>query len=185
MVSRPATDRQILDLQNAESATAWIMSFVAKFCAKKKEDNINTYGTIQDLQATNFFLSMCRKNAIIELRSLISPRNLIETSYKDFRLVIQNYFSLRERVIKAERAKFLSVIQGVRESEARYWDFEKLNTPANPDEELLKIKFISCLRDLEANLRLPDGFKAKAAISDIEMTKNLQFISQAMAFASS
>ena len=49
MVSRPATDRQVLDLQNAESATAWIMSFVAKSRAEKKKDKVNADGTVQDL----------------------------------------------------------------------------------------------------------------------------------------
>ena len=50
----------------------------------------------------------------------------------------------------AEKAKFLSVIHGVGESddnflarpreEARYCDFEKLKTVANPEEELVKNK---------------------------------------------
>ena len=84
MVSRPATDRKILDLQNAEPATAWIMSFLAKCRAEKEEDKIDTNGTIQDLQVTNPFLSMFRQDAIIKLRSPISPRNLIETPYKGF-----------------------------------------------------------------------------------------------------
>ena len=110
MVSRTATDRQILDLQNAESATAWIMSFVAKCRAEKKEDKVNTDGTVQDLQVTNLFLSMCGQDAIIKLRSLMSPRNLIDTPHKDIRLAIQNYISPKERVVTAERAKFLSVI---------------------------------------------------------------------------
>ena len=77
-------DRKILDLQNAEPATAWIMSFLAKCRAEKEEDKINTNGTIQDLQVTNPFLSMFRQDAIIKLRSPISPRNLIETPYKGF-----------------------------------------------------------------------------------------------------
>ena len=66
----------------------------------------------------------------------MSPRNLIDTPYKDIRLAIQNYISPkeRERVVTAERAKFLSVIQAVGESdddflarlreEARYCDFK-------------------------------------------------------------
>ena len=149
MVSRPATDRQILDLQNAESATAWIMSFVVKCSAEKKEDKVNTNGTVQDLQETNLFLSMWGHDAIIKLRSLISPKNLIGTPYKDIRLAIQNYISPKERVVTAERAKFFSVIQCAGESddnflarlreEARYCDFEKLKTKANPEEKLVKI----------------------------------------------
>ena len=146
MVSRPATDIQILDLQNAESATAWIMSFVAKCRAEKKEDKVNNDGTVQDLQVTNLFLSMCGQDAIIKHRSLMSPRKLIHTPYKDIRLAIQNYISPKERVVTAERAKFLSIIQGVGESddfiarlreEARYCDFKKLKTASNP-EELVK-----------------------------------------------
>ena len=44
MVIREPTDRKFLDLQNAESATAWIMFFVAKSCVEKKKDKINTNG---------------------------------------------------------------------------------------------------------------------------------------------
>ena len=44
MVSRQPADRNFLDLQNAESATAWIMSFVAKCCVEKTKDKINTNG---------------------------------------------------------------------------------------------------------------------------------------------
>ena len=148
MVSRPATDRQILDLQKAESATAWIISFVAKCRAEKKEDKVNNDGTVQDLQVTNLFLSMCGQDAIIKLSSLMSPRNLIGTPYKDIGLAIQIYISLKEGVVTAKRAKFMSVIQSVEESdedflarfgeEARYCDFEKLKTAANPEEELVK-----------------------------------------------
>ena len=106
MVSRLATDRQILGLQNAESASAWIISFVAKCRAEKKEDKINTDGTVQELEVTNLFLSMCGKDAIIKLRSLMNPRNLIDTPYKDIKLAIQNYISPK-RVVTAERAKFV------------------------------------------------------------------------------
>ena len=56
MVSRPPTYRQILDSQNLRSCTASIVSFVAKLCAEKREDKINTDGTILDLQVKNFFL---------------------------------------------------------------------------------------------------------------------------------
>ena len=171
------------------------LSFVGKCRTEKKEDKVNNDGTVQDLQVTSLFISMCGQDAIVELRSLMSPRNLIDTPYKDTRLAIRNYFSPKERVVTAERAKFLSVIQGVRESddhflsrhrkEARYCDFEKLKRAANPEEEFVKIKFISGLRDPEAKLRLLDGIKAKPATWVTEMTDSLLFRSQAMAFESS
>ena len=44
MVSRQPADRNFLDLQNAESATLWIMSFVAKCCVEKRKDKINING---------------------------------------------------------------------------------------------------------------------------------------------
>ena len=132
------------DLQNAESATAWILSFVAKCRAEKKKDKINTNDTVQDLQVTNLFLCMCGQDAIIKFRSLISPRNLIETPYKDIRLAIQNDIFPKKSVQTAEKDNFLTVIQGVEESddnflaplreEVRFCDFEKLKTTANPEE---------------------------------------------------
>ena len=56
---------------------------------------------------------------------------------------------------------------------------------ANPEEELVKIKFILGLSDSKAKLRLLDGIKAKPAMSVTEMTVSLQIRSQSMAFASS
>ena len=65
MVTKPPTDLQILDLKNAGSVTAWIMSFVVICRSEKKEDQIDTDGTLQDRQLTNCFLSMCGQDAII------------------------------------------------------------------------------------------------------------------------
>ena len=148
MVSRPITDRKILDLENAESTTAWIRSFLAKCRAEKKEEKMNIDGAVLDLQVTKLFIRMCGKDAIIKLRSLTSLRNSIGTPYKNIRLATQNYFFLKERVVTAERAKFFSVIhQGVGESEekflarlreeASYCDFEKYKTAAILEEELV------------------------------------------------
>ena len=107
-------------------------------------------------------------------------------------MAIQTYISPNERLVTTERAKFLSVIQGLGESEddslreeARYYDFEKLKTAVNPKDELVKLKFISDLRDPEATLRILDGIKAIPTISISEMIENLKFRRQAMAFASS
>ena len=120
---------------------------------------------------------------------------MFDTPFKEIRQAIQNYISPKERVETAERAKFLSVVQGVGESnddflaglreEARYCDFEKLKTVTNPEEELVKMKYFSGLRDPEAKLRLLDGIKTKPTMSLSEMTQSLQFRSQAMALASS
>ena len=90
----------------------------------------------------------------------MSLKKLLDTPFKESRLVIQNYISLNERVITAERTKFLSIVQGVgkfdddflarRRDEARYCDFQTLKTVTNP-EELVKIKFISGLETLRQN----------------------------------
>ena len=94
------------------------MYFVTKCRAEKKEDNSD--GNMQGLQVTNLFLSMCEQDAIIKLSSLISPRKLIDTLYKDIRLAIQSFISPKERVVTAERAKFLSVIRGVGDSDNKF-----------------------------------------------------------------
>ena len=113
MLSRPTNDRQTLDLQNAESCTAWIMSLVAKCRAEKKEDEVNTDGMIVDLQVTNLFFRICSQDALLKLRSLMSSKKFLDTPFKDIRQSIQNYISPKERVETAERAKFLSVVQCV------------------------------------------------------------------------
>ena len=70
MVLSPLNDRQTLDLQNAKSCTAWIMSYVAKCHTEKKEDKVNTDGTILDLQVTNLFLSICARTHFLNLGAL-------------------------------------------------------------------------------------------------------------------
>ena len=79
----------------------------------------------------------------------MSPTKLLDTPFKEIRQAIQNYISPKEREKTAERAKFLSVVQGVGESddnfparlreEARYCDIEKLKTVTNPEGDLVKI----------------------------------------------
>ena len=93
LVSRPPTDRLILDLQNADFCTAWIVSFVAKCRTEKKEDELNNDSTIVDLQVTNLFHNKCGQDSFLKLRSLISPKKLLNTPFKEIRLVIQNYIS--------------------------------------------------------------------------------------------
>ena len=125
----------------------------------------------------------------------MSPKRLLDTPFKEIRQAIQNYISPKEIVERAERAKFLSIVQGVGEfdddflarlrEEAIYCDFENIETVTNPEEELVKDKSISGLRNPEAKFRLLDGIKSKPTMSLSEMTESLQFRSQAMAFASS
>ena len=113
MVSKPISDRKTLDLQKAESCTAWIMSFVAKFCAEKKEDKGNTDGTIGDLQVTNLFLSKCGQDALLKLRSLMSPNYLLDTPFKEIRKAIQNYISPKERVETQKGLYFCPLSKGL------------------------------------------------------------------------
>ena len=96
----------------------------------------------------------------------MSPKKLLDTLLKGIRKSIQNFMSTKERIKMEENAKFLSVVKGVGESddnflarlreEARFCNFEKLKTVTNPVEELVKINFISGLREPEAKLRLLD-----------------------------
>ena len=83
MVSRPPTDRQTIDLENAGSCTAWNVSFMAKFCTDRKTEKFNSGYTIVYLQVTNLFLSMCGQDAFLKLRSLMSPKKLVDTPFKE------------------------------------------------------------------------------------------------------
>ena len=69
MVSRSIKDRQVLALQNAASVTVWIMSSVAICRAEQKEKEINTDGSVQDLQVISLFLSMCSEMQILNLEA--------------------------------------------------------------------------------------------------------------------
>ena len=161
-MSRPEVDRSYLDLQNAESTKAGIVSFVPKLRAETRKNKINTNGTTLDKPVTNLFLSMCRQDANIKLGNLMSPRISIDTLYKDLGCAMQNYISPKERIVTAENVKYMILIQGAEEwddnflaclrEEARHCDIEKPKTLANPEEELVRIKFISGLRDPEAKL---------------------------------
>ena len=81
----------------------------------------------------------------------------------------------------------MSVVPGVGEfdddflprlrEEARCCYFPTLKTVTHP-EELVKIEFISRLRDCE--LKLLEGIKAKPKMTYSKMTESLQFSSQAM-----
>ena len=73
------------------------MSFVAKCRAEKKEHKVNNDGTIVDLQVTNLFLSICGQDALLKLRSLMSPKKLLDTPFKEIGLAIQNYILPKER----------------------------------------------------------------------------------------
>ena len=152
-MSRPPTDWQILDLQNAESCTAWIVSFVAKYGAEKKEDKMNTDCTKSDLQVTNLFLSMCGQDAFMKLRGLMSLKKLVGTPFKGIRLVIQIYISPKERNITAERANLLSVVQGVRKFdndllEEVGYNFKKPS--GNPVKSSMVVKaMVTCVIDVE------------------------------------
>ena len=124
----------------------------------------------------------------------MSPKKLLDTPFAEIRLVVQIYISIKESVITAERSKFLSLVLSVEKltmiflarlrEDARYCDFQTLQRATNPEEELLKRKIISGLRDSEAKLRIINGIKAKST-NFSEMTENLQFRSQTMASASS
>ena len=114
-MSRPEVDRSYLDLQNAESTNAGIVSFVPKLRAETRKNKINTNGTTLDKPVTNLFLSMCRQDANIKLGNLMSPRISIDTLYKDLGCAMQNYISPKERIVTAEKVKFMILIQGAEE----------------------------------------------------------------------
>ena len=59
----------------SRAATAWIV-----FCGKmsdREEDRINTDGTKADVQVTNLFHGMGGQGAILQLRRIVSLKNLM------------------------------------------------------------------------------------------------------------
>ena len=190
IVFRPPTDRQILDINSAESSTAWVVFFLAKNRKDNLVDKHRNDVTILDLQLTNIFHSICGQDPQLRLKSLLSPKNLSETPLGS---KSKNCNSRKERPTMSERTNTQSVVQGVVESDdkflarlkevACYCDCQSLKTVANPQEEMINIIFISVLRSPEEKLKFEDGIKTKSTMALSEKTENLQYRSQAMTYA--
>ena len=138
------------------------------------------------------FFSIYGQDAVLKLGSFMSPKKLLDTSFEE---TSSSKLYFYQRVITAERVKFLSLVLNVEtltmfflarlREDARHCDLQTLQTATNPEEELVKRNFISGLRDSEAKLRIINGIKAKSTMTFSEMTENLQFRSPTMASASS
>ena len=68
------------------------MIIVAKSCAGKKKDKVNTDGTIVELHVTNLCLSLCGQDALLKLGSFMSPKKLLDTPFKEIRKAIHSKF---------------------------------------------------------------------------------------------
>ena len=64
-----------------------------------------------DLQRTKCFLKQCGLQAILKLRSFVSPKNLSKMTFNEIHTVVRDYCRPREHVFIAERAMFLSTVQ--------------------------------------------------------------------------
>ena len=77
MVSTAPNDRQILNLQIAESCTEWIVSFVAKCRAEKKADTVNNDGTIGE--SDDIYLARLREEALFRDFQTLNTKTNPET----------------------------------------------------------------------------------------------------------
>ena len=58
---------QYLDLSNFDNYVAWMTAFIARYRYEKKEDQIKSDGTIEDLQVISLFLSTSGSEAKLNL----------------------------------------------------------------------------------------------------------------------
>ena len=81
MVIRQPAARKFLHPQNAKSATAWIVSFMAKSCLEKKKDKVNTNG-IQPASRQKFLDLQNAKSAAAWIRSFVAKCCVERIKYK-------------------------------------------------------------------------------------------------------
>ena len=85
-------------------------------------------------------------------------------TFNEIHDVVRDYCRVREQVVVAERAVFLSAVQNRKESNddflerlretARYCNFSELQSTADAEEGMIRIKFIAGLRSADFNLKL-------------------------------
>ena len=109
-----------LDLNNKEEADCWLMAFEAKMKIKEAEDKDGNEKTHPDYQITNYFISLCGQDSLKKLCAIVSPKQLPDMKFSDIKKEIQMLIHPRDRLLVAERIKFLAIEQAHEESEVNF-----------------------------------------------------------------
>ena len=140
-----------LDLNQPESAFAWLLAFNARARAKGWKDDGNAN------HITDNFLATCGIPALKKLQFIVAPSNPEVLKFSDIESALKQYLQPKKRLVIAERTRFHLLRQQPEESVAnfilrlrqgiQYCDFDNLKSSSSPSEEMMLVGLVAGLND--------------------------------------
>ena len=159
---------KLLDLDNPDLATAWLIQFDAQI----------RIDAVDDIEKKKLlFLSKCGVEAIAKLKDLLFPADIDRASYEDIKAAIDRVIKPKGKLVIAERVRFLEMRQLSDESPIDF--LTRLNSLASscsfaqlkndPEQELIKLVFLAGISSPELKLSLLYHLRIKSDISVLEL----------------
>ena len=164
-----------LNLNDNESALAWLDIFEAS-CR---------HGEIDRKDQRDYFISLVDIDAYLKIKTIVAPKDVSAMDFTDIKKILKDYLTPRKKLIIAERARFFEAKQLDGESAgdylqrlrkiSQYCDFDNLRG----EEDIVKLKFISGLRDCSIKQKILEANIAKELnLNDsVELVKSIEQIS--------
>jgi hypothetical protein len=175
-----------LNLDDLDDAECWIVAFEAKAKIKMNKKKLDK------TQMADLFLSSCGSQALKRVRTLLLPSPIGKATYEDISKAIKTHLQPKQRLTIAERTKFLSETQLEGETDTqfhlrlkgalRFCHFDELKTCKDPEEEMLKLKFISGLRNKETKYKVLEFLRGDAARDSMEVLEFCKTLQQEREF---
>ena len=118
MASRAGLKEFNFTVTNSDEVEMWLEAFEAK-CRVEKINEENEDGT--EKPRTDMFMSMCGTDALVKLKYLVNPQKISDLTYSQIKRVMFDYLKPKEKLIIAERTKFLDIKQIVNENISAYY----------------------------------------------------------------
>ena len=166
MASMASRASDILDLDQAEAATAWLIAFNAKARAKGWKDDDGNGKMI-----TDNFLAECGIAVLQKLRFIVAPEKPENMKFSAIESALERYLRPKKRLVVAERTRFHLLRQLPEETimdftirlrrAAQYCEFDNLKSKdAEPTEEMMLIGLVAGLHDAKIQERVLDKIQA-------------------------
>ena len=180
---------ECLDLDNADTCKAWIISFEALCRSKALEDKASATGTSE---VTDAFLSRCGAKALLKIMSLMPSKNVEKMMFKEVKKIIEDYVAPRKRLVIADRTNFLQLSQTEDEPVVDFlsrlneasifcqWNDLKLGEPC---EELIKLRFIAGLKDASLKVKILEKLQLDPTLDITNIVDFCQMDAQVAQFA--
>ena len=120
MASRAGLKEFNFTVTNSDEVEMWLEAFEAK-CRIEKINEENEDGT--EKPRTDMFMSMCGTDTLVKLKYLVNPQKISKKNltYSQIKWVMFDYLKPKEKLIIAERTKFLDIKQTENENISAYY----------------------------------------------------------------